>query len=85
MLICIIQALSTAHILFLHQAITPAIPFCLHSSFNSTLEALRVFALRAFGLSPAPRQPKAPGEAAGFSLGQMPIQLEVQLTLKNPS
>lgn len=38
MLICIMQALSTAHSLLLHQAIIPAIPFCLHSSFNSTLE-----------------------------------------------
>lgn len=80
MLICIMQALSTAHSLFLHQAIIPAIPFCLQSSFNSTLEGPE--GLWAYS---CPHEAQSTGEAARFSLGQMPIQLEVQLALKNPS
>lgn len=74
------QALSTAHSLFLHQAIIPAIPFCLHSSFNLTLEGPEDPWAES-----CPYEAQSTGEAAGFSLGQMPIQLEVQLALQNLS
>lgn len=55
MLICIMQALSTAHSLFLHQAIIPAIPFVCKAHLIRPWKALR-----AFGLTPAPTKPKAP-------------------------